>query len=155
MPLKEHQLKLEIHPILVLKREKEGAMPVSGQRTLLMMNKVEQQGQYRPKAASQGSHGGHTEENPRDKIEQGKSPEILSQIPKHRLSQRRDLMAVDRTSLRMMQGKSPETLGQIPQQMLSQRRDLVEIMVDRLNYLKKKFQRCPRHKKVAPNRQQK
>ena len=64
-------------------------------------------------------------------------------------------MAADRTSIRMMQGKSPETLGQISQQMLSQRRDLVEIMVDRLNYLKKKFQRCPRHKKVAPKRQQK
>ena len=57
MPLKKHQLKLEIHPILVLKSEKGGAMPVSGQRTLLMMNKVEQQGQYRSKAASQGSHG--------------------------------------------------------------------------------------------------
>ena len=57
-------------------------------------------------------------------------------------------MAVDRTSLMMMQGNSPETLGQIPQQMLSQRRHLVEIMVDRLNYLKKKSQRCPRHKEV-------
>ena len=57
MPLKKHKLKLEIHLILVLKREKEGAMPVSGQRTLLMMNKVEKQGQYRPKAASQCSHG--------------------------------------------------------------------------------------------------
>ena len=73
MPLKGLQLKLEIHPILVLKREKEGAMTVSGQGTLLMMNKVKQQGQYMPKAASQGSHGGHTEENLRENIEQGRT----------------------------------------------------------------------------------